>query len=368
MDINALIGLFLALAGTTVLALLLRAPARRIGLVDHPTVRKTHCTPTPLTGGIALFLAVTAGLLVAAPATPGLVPILAGGALLVAFGVLDDIRELHYRLRFVVQAAAAACLVFGADVRVESLGNLLGFGPIELGLLSVPFSIFAIVGLINAINMLDGLDGLAGGVTLVSLAAVLLVAGAAVPALVMPALILAAGVIGFLLVNYRFPWRRRAPIFMGDAGSNLLGYYLAWFVIALPQQAPETVSPIAALWLVGLPVADTLATIWRRKRQGLSAFDAGHNHIHHLLQRAGFGINATLFLVLCIAAAFALIGLSQTFSGSLPEPFLSYLFVAALAGTYKLLEHIAPLMHPLHERFRVQAQHPAQPLKTGADE
>ncbi|MGD8275881.1 MAG: MraY family glycosyltransferase [Thiohalocapsa sp.] len=368
MDINALIGLVLALAGTTVLALLLRRPARRIGLVDHPTVRKTHCTPTPLTGGIALFLAFTAGLLVAAPETPGLVPILAGGALLVAFGVIDDVREIHFRLRFVVQAAAAGCLVFGADVRVESLGNLLGFGPIELGLLSVPFSIFAVVGLINAINMLDGLDGLAGGVTLVSLAGVLLVAGAAVPALVMPALILAAGVIGFLLVNYRFPWRRRAPVFMGDGGSTLLGYCLAWFIIALPQQAPESVSPIAALWLVGLPVADTLATIWRRKRQGLSAFHAGHNHIHHLLQRAGFGTNTTVLLILCVAFAFALIGLNQIFSDSLPEPFWSYLFVVTLAGIYKLLEHIAPLMLPLRERLTGRAEHPAPPVETSAEE
>ncbi|MBK1633621.1 hypothetical protein CKO31_23320 [Thiohalocapsa halophila] len=367
MENNALLGLVLALVGTTALALLLRGPARRVGLVDHPSVRKTHCTPTPLTGGIALFLAASAGLLLAAPETPGLIPVLAGGALLVGFGAFDDIREIDYRLRFLVQAAAAACLVLGADVRVESLGNLLGFGEIQLGLLSVPFSIFAIVGLINAINMLDGLDGLAGGVTIVSLAALLLAAAAAVPVLVMPALVLAAAVLGFLLVNYRFPWRKRAPVFMGDAGSTFLGYCLAWFVIALPQQAPDTVTPIAALWLVGLPVADTLATIWRRKRQGLCAFDAGHNHIHHLLQRAGFGINATVLLILCASAAFALIGLDHIFLDSLPEPYLSYLFVAAIAVVYKLLQHVAPLRRLL--RGRVAEDAPNQPpIEQGAEE
>lgn len=368
MENNALLGMVLALAGTAALSLLLRAPARGIGLVDHPSVRKTHCTPTPLTGGIALFLAASAGLLLAAPGTPGLIPILAGGALLVGVGASDDIREIDYRLRLLAQAAAAACLVLGADVRVESLGNPLGFGRIDLGLLSAPFSIFAIVGLINAINMLDGLDGLAGGVTLVSLGAVLFVAAAAVPVLVMPALVLAAGVLGFLLVNYRFPWRKRAPVFMGDAGSTFLGYCLAWFVIALPQQAPDTVAPIAALWLVGLPVADTLATIWRRKRQGLCAFDAGHNHIHHLLQRAGFGINTTVLLILGVSVAFALIGLDHVFQGSLPEPFLSYLFVAAVAVAYKALEHIAPLMHPLRRRFAARGTSRPPPVEQGADE
>jgi UDP-GlcNAc:undecaprenyl-phosphate GlcNAc-1-phosphate transferase len=368
MDHTGLFAMMLALAGTPALSLLLRSPARRIDLVDHPSERKTHCTPTPLTGGVALFAAVAAGLLVAAPATPGLAPILAGGAVLVVFGVFDDVREIDFRLRFVVQAAAAACLVLGADVRVETLGNLLGFGPIELGLLSVPFSIFAVVGLINAINMLDGLDGLAGSVTLVSLAAVLLVAASAVPSLVTPALILIAAVLGFLLVNYRFPGRKRALVFMGDAGSTFLGYCLAWFVIALPQQAPAAVAPIAALWLVALPVADTLATIWRRKRQGLSAFHAGHNHIHHLLRRAGFGINATVLLILCASVVFALIGLDQVFQQFLPEPLLSYLFVATVAAIYKLLQHIAPLRSLFSGRPAAGAPNQPAPAKQDAAE
>jgi UDP-GlcNAc:undecaprenyl-phosphate GlcNAc-1-phosphate transferase len=351
MEIKLLLGVALALAGACALSLLLCPPARSLGLVDHPNVRKTHCTPTPLTGGIAMFIAFIAGAMIAgASDLPGFWPIAAGGALLVAFGVLDDLREIDYRLRFVVQAAAAACLVFGGDVRVDSLGNLLGFGELDLGLLAVPFSIFAIVGLINAVNMLDGLDGLAGSVSLVSLAAIMLVAAAAGSALLLPALLLAAVIVGFLLVNYRFPWRQRAHAFMGDAGSTFLGYCLAWFIIALPQQAPESITPIAALWLVGLPVADTLATIWRRKRQGLSAFDAGHNHIHHLLQRAGFGVNATVLLVVLSAAAFAMIGLHSVFADAVPEPALSYLFVALLIVSHATLEHLVPFVQPLLRR------------------
>ncbi|WP_295544073.1 MraY family glycosyltransferase [uncultured Thiohalocapsa sp.] len=358
MDNQTLLIAVLAFGVAALLSLLLRAPARMLGLVDHPDARKTHRTPTPLTGGVAIFLAFSIGLTLAGTSTPGLLVILGGGAFLVLLGLLDDIYQLHYRTRLVGQAAAAACLVIGADVHVDTLGNLFGLGPIDLGPLAILFSIFAVVGLINAINMLDGLDGLAGSVACVSLAGVLLLANAVAPALTMPAAILAAAVLGFLSVNIRFPWCKRAHVFMGDAGSTFLGYCLAWFVIALPQQAPAEVPPIAALWLVGLPVADTLATIWRRKRQGLSAFEASHNHIHHLLQRAGFSVNVTLLIIVLAAILFVSIALDRVFWQSLSQPALFGLYVLALAATYKLLQRVAPRRRLWRRR---QAKRRAEP-------
>lgn len=349
------LGTLVALVVAALLAMALRASARKIGLIDSPDHRKDHAQATPTTGGVAMFLAFFTGLTLGGAEVPGLVYIFSGGLVLVILGVLDDIRHIDFRFRFAAQAGAAAFLVFGADVRVESLGNLLGFGEIPLGMFSAPFTIFAIVGLINAVNMLDGMDGLAGGAAAVSLAGIFAVSLSAVPALSGPVLVLIGSVVGFLLVNVRFPWRRAAPVFMGDAGSTFLGYCLAWFVISLPQNGSAVISPIAALWLVGLPVADTLATILRRRRQGLSAFDPGHNHIHHLLRDAGFGTNGTVVTVCCIAAVFTGVGLYQVSFRTPPEAVLSFSFVVAVLGTYKLMQYAVPLAKPLRRLLEVKS-------------
>jgi UDP-GlcNAc:undecaprenyl-phosphate GlcNAc-1-phosphate transferase len=277
-------------------------------------------------------------------------PIVSGAGVLVAIGLVDDRYDIDFRIRFLVQGIAAAFLVIGAGVRVEGLGNLLGFGTIDLGFLSVPFSIFAVVGLINAINMLDGLDGLAGSVTLVILAGIIVLASGTDSVVLTSALILAAAVLGFLLLNFPFPGRKHALVFMGDAGSNFLGYCLAWFVMALPQQAPDSVAPIYMLWLVGFPVADTLATMWRRRRQGLSPFHAGHHHSHHWLRRAGLGVGATVWILMLVSMGYVLVGINGALNGWLPEPTLIFFFIAVLAFKVMLLSR-AELLTQLIQRY-----------------
>lgn len=272
--------------------------------------------------------------------------IMAGAGLLLALGLVDDLRDTDYRVRLLVQGLASLFLVIGADVRIESLGNLLGFGTIDLGLLAVPFSVFAVVGMINAVNMIDGLDGLAGGISLIILSSVATFAIMTGSALMFPALILAASVLGFLLLNYRFPWRRKASVFMGDAGSYFLGYCIAWFVIALPNDASQTIAPIHALWIAGFPVTDTLTTMWRRRRQRLSMFHASHDHAHHLLRHAGFSVDATVLLMVLMTAAYAFVGLGNALNHQLPETALSYLFVVSLVVYSLLLRSILPLTKP----------------------
>ncbi|MGB5735277.1 MAG: MraY family glycosyltransferase [Thiohalocapsa sp.] len=296
-----------------------------------------------MTGGVAMFLAFGIGVWVTGVLDDRFWPIMIGAALLVVIGLFDDRHNLDFRIRFVGQGIAAGVLVIGAGVRVDSLGNLLGFGVIDLGFLAIPFSIFAVVGMVNAINMLDGLDGLAGSITLVILGGIITLGVAADSGVVMPALILAAAVLGFLALNFRFPWRPRARVFMGDAGSNFLGYCLAWFVIALPQHASETVAPVHVLWLVGFPVADTLATMWRRGRQGLSPFHAGHDHAHHWLRKAGVGVRMTVLILVLTSFAYTLTGVSGALYSSLPESVLTYLFAVILALMAMLLPRIGLL-------------------------
>src|SRR5690606_19857231 len=158
------------------------------------------------------------------------------------------------------------------------------------GPLSLPLTVFATVGLINAINLIDGVDGLAGSLVF---GALLMLCCAALYAgnseLAGRILVLSGAVAGFLAWNFRFPGRARAAVFMGNSGSALLGLAVAWVCFRLTQNPGHPVSPVLALWLLPVPVMDCLVLIVRRLREERSPFSAGRDHIHHVLQDAGFG-------------------------------------------------------------------------------
>ncbi len=340
---------FFSFSITIALILILSPLAARFGLMDHPSERKQHATPTPLIGGIAMFCAIIASLALTDLPLQTSGPFIAGAFTLVAFGTIDDANELDYRARFLVQALAAAILVFCGDLRIGTLGNLLGFGPIDLGPFSVPFTIFtifAIVGMINAINMLDGMDGLAGMVCLGIgiLVPIILFSGLLGAAdIATVGIIVAMSVTGFLLFNYRLPWRTKARVFMGDASSNLLGFSLAWLSLMLTQSETLQLSPIAILWVVGYPVIDTIRTMRRRRKRGMSPFLPSRDHVHFLLQQAGFGTNRVVLIVSGISAVLT----SSAFIahiGGVAEPILTLGFILLFIGHDSLLNRFIPLL------------------------
>lgn len=329
----ALVGLAL----TTLLIALLIPVANHLHLVDHPDQRKRHVAPTPLVGGVAMYLGTLAGLLLSDIPLQTFGPFAAGATLLMVAGIIDDIRDLDYRIRLAVQCAAAGILIAWGGLSIDSLGNLVGLGPISLGPMTIPFTLFAVVGLINAINMLDGMDGLAGGVVvaiLVPVSAYAAVAG--LGHLAAATVVVIACVLGFLLFNYRFPWRHKAPAFMGDAGSTFLGFTLAWVMLSLFQHPESHLPPIGILWIVGFPVADTIVTMWRRRRKGLSVFRPDRDHIHYILQRSGFGINATVLIIAGLTALFATGALIASSQG-VPQPLMTAAFVLLLYLHYRLI-------------------------------
>jgi UDP-GlcNAc:undecaprenyl-phosphate GlcNAc-1-phosphate transferase len=249
----------LAFPATAALIVFFRRHAPQLGLVDVPGGRKQHHDEVPMVGGLAMF----GGLVVAALATGGVLTanaaILAGLALLVLLGFVDDRNELSARTRFIVQAAAALIMVYWGGVRLDNLGNLFGYGDVIMGRWSVPMTVFAVLGVINAMNMIDGADGLAGGLALMALLVLSVIAGGDLGGtLLLP---LAAAVAGFLVFNLRTPWRDRASVFMGDAGSMLLGFALAWYTVDILQRAGFThgqtvvIVQALALLLAGIGVA-----------------------------------------------------------------------------------------------------------------
>jgi UDP-GlcNAc:undecaprenyl-phosphate GlcNAc-1-phosphate transferase len=206
----------------------------------------------------------------------------------------------------------------------------------SLGWLSVPFTVFATVGIINAMNMIDGADGLAG---LLGLAALAMLAAASVYAgnvvLAERLSVLCGALAGFLAWNIRLPWRPRAKVFLGNAGSALLGLVIAWAAFRLTQNPGHPVNPVLALWLLPIPVMDCLVLIVRRLRAGRSPFFADREHIHHLMQDAGFGptraaLWLTLFTLLCGLAV------GQAMRLDVPNPLLLAVFVVMCVGWYLL--------------------------------
>jgi UDP-GlcNAc:undecaprenyl-phosphate GlcNAc-1-phosphate transferase len=296
----------LAISAGAVLIFARIAPALR--LVDHPGGRKTHQDPVPLVGGLAIFAALLSAAWLGGVA-PAASYLLFALSIVIAVGFWDDVAEISPKLKFGIQIAASAVMIWGAGVHLESVGNLVGFRAIGLSVLAVPITIFAVVGVVNAVNMMDGQDGLAGSISLVAFGWYALVGHESNLALQSSVAIMFCGAIaGFLLFNLRFPWQPRARVFLGDAGSLMIGFALAWFAIDLTQGKDRTFPPIAALWIVLLPLADCVSLMIRRVRTNKSPFVADSKHIHHFLLRKGFSHGQTMALLVGISALCGTVG------------------------------------------------------------
>jgi UDP-GlcNAc:undecaprenyl-phosphate GlcNAc-1-phosphate transferase len=334
---SAIQGTLLAAATTWLLIWLLKPAALRLNLLDHPRGRKAHEAPTPVTGGLAMTLGVALGGFAAwSSLSPPRQALYLGMTLLLAVGLLDDLRDIRWWWRILAQVAAALILYYVGGVRVERIGDALGFPQHTLGPLSLPLTIFATVGVINAINLIDGVDGLAGTLVFCALAmfcCAALYAGNA--GLAGRVLVLGGAVAGFLAWNFRVPGRARAAVFMGNSGSALLGLAIAWVCFRLTQNPGHPVSPVLALWLLPVPVMDCLVLIVRRVREGRSPFSAGCDHIHHCMRDAGWG---PLGICVVLAGFSLLCGLvaGQAMRLDIPNPLILLAWVAMCVGWYRL--------------------------------
>ena len=326
----------LAAAGVTwFVQWLLHPLAPRLNLLDYPKGRKDHAHPTPITGGLAMLAGVLVlGFSSVLPIDSRVAGFLLASTLLVVVGLLDDLYDLSWKLRIPAQIVAALIMVYMGGVQVAQIGPVFGLDEFSLGILSVPFTVFATVGLINAINMIDGADGLAGSLVLAALV-MLTVAGIYSGNLEVAnrALLMAGVVAAFLSFNLRFPWRHKAKIFMGNAGSAFLGFVIAWLAFRLTQSPEHPVNPVLALWFVMIPVMDCLVLMVRRLRVRQSPFIADRNHMHHMMRDAGFGPTRSA-LVLSVITGICGVAVGQAMRWNVPHPLLLALFVLACLVWY----------------------------------
>lgn len=302
--------------------------APRLGMLDTPSARKVHATPIPRVGGLGIVLGALIPLLLWLPLEGQQLWFLFGALVLLGFGVWDDIQELGHYVKFFGQFLAVIPLVYLGDLHVSRF-PLLPPDALPDGV-ERAFTVVALVGMINAINHSDGLDGLAGGESLLSLLAILFL-GLAVDAELLVAITLATagGVLGFLRYN-----SHPARVFMGDGGSQFLGYTLGVLAILLTQQDYSAVSPAAALLLLGLPIADIIGVFVQRVAQGQNWFRASSNHIHHRLLGRGLHHYEAVALIYLVQAGLVSAGYFLRFESDL---LLLSLYLVAVATIFVAL-------------------------------
>ena len=317
--------------------------ARHIGVMDHPGGHKQHDTSTPFVGGVGVMTALICALFLMQIYYPsawtttlyGIVAINAGTIFLT--GLADDMWQLHFKTRFLLQTAVALSMAFLGGVVLGDLGSLFPGHRLGLGPLAVPFTVFATIGVINALNMIDGIDGLSGSISLVCLVLtgmVALMAGNQVNFTLIVALI--GGVAGFLYFNLRYPTNVRARVFLGDNGSMLLGYLFARLFIDLSQGPHRAMPPVTALWLFAVPLMDTVGVMLRRVWLSKSPFRADRTHLHHLFLRAGFRVFDTVIILAMIQLLLGLVGIAGLWLG-VPEWLMFAAFLLSFAGYFHIV-------------------------------
>lgn len=281
---------------------------RRYGLYDMPNARKVHSNPVPTMGGIAIVAGMMMALFLWFPFTSdiGQVAFFFSITVLFGLGIMDDLRDLSAKYKFIIQIGLAFLIAL-SGIRIQSFDGM--FGIHELPVFSqYTFTILAIVGITNAFNLVDGIDGLAGGIgfmSLMTLGLFLTISGDVNTALV--AFALAGGILAFLYFNFN-----PARIFMGDTGSLVLGFVIAVLCIRLLQVNAFAIdpalqhSPVFVLGIVLIPVFDTIRVFAIRIWKGKSPFSADRTHIHHLLTNQGFS-HVFAVRVICFVHAFILI-------------------------------------------------------------
>nr|WP_320193876.1 MraY family glycosyltransferase [uncultured Desulfobacter sp.] len=262
-------------------------------LVDEPDDRKIHVLPMPRSGGISMAIGAFLPVLIWVPMDNMIRAVHLGCAIIVVFGILDDVKNLKYWHKLCAQVAGALVVMIYGGVQIRCLGTLL---PIVV---SMPLTLLFIVGVTNAVNLADGLDGLAGGVALLSFVSIGFFAyQCANTYLALMCIAVSGAILGFLRYN-----THPAVVFMGDAGSQMLGFLCVVFTLMLTQ-ANTPYSEITPLFLIGFPIIDTLTVMGERMAKGGSPFKPDKNHFHHRLMKLGLFHSESVVLIYLLQSMF----------------------------------------------------------------
>ncbi|PCE67624.1 undecaprenyl-phosphate alpha-N-acetylglucosaminyl 1-phosphate transferase [Salinivibrio sp. YCSC6] len=295
---------------STCVLFLMRRFARIVGLVDKPNVRKLHSGAVPLVGGISICITLLYFLWDNADLIPHTDLYSLSILVLVIIGALDDKFDISYKIRFFVQALLSIAMVEVGNIELSTIGNILGTGNINLGIAGYIITVFAVIGAINAFNMVDGIDGLLGGLSIVTFAGIaFMMTTVNHYDLAYLSIAIIVAMTPYILFNLGLLGRKR-KVFMGDAGSMVIGFTIVWFLLLSSQTGQQaSIRPVTCLWLIAIPLMDMTAIMIRRIRRGHSPFKPDREHLHHIFQRLGLSSKQTLLVICGFAALFAGFGI-----------------------------------------------------------
>lgn len=310
--------------------------AHKIGAVDVPdSQRRVHKKPIPRLGGLAIFYGFLIALLCFAKIDQQLRGILIGALIIVGIGIIDDVKQLRALIKLAAQILAAVIVVLH-NVRITAISVpsfISESGILHLGIFSIPITIAWIVIVTNAVNLIDGLDGLAVGISSIasfSLFFIAILGGEQNVAIISAAL--AGGCLGFLPYNFN-----PAKIFMGDTGSQFLGFMLSAICIQGLFKGYVIISFIIPLLILGLPLFDTIFAILRRAWNHKPIMGADRGHLHHRLLDSGFSQKQTVAILYVIASILGISAVLVLERGAYVACMLILIAVSIAFGLYKLL-------------------------------
>lgn len=340
-----------ALVSVIVLVSKVKNFAQRIGALQaggetHGSGKRIHKGNVPNIGGIAIFSGFLLALLVGSMVNPTLIDayrvellaIILGAALMTLIGFFDDVWEVPVSVRLAAQLVAAGILVVNG-IKIGFITDYFGYGDyVFFGeSLSVALTLLWIVGFTNAFNFIDGLDGLSSGIAAISSLALLTVAMqfADRGAVVLLLAALAGASLGFLRHNFN-----PATIIMGDSGAYMLGYVLAAISVLGALKVTATVTVIAPVLILGLPLLNITQVTLRRLRRGANPALASNDHIHDLLRQHNGSKNLTVIILWVAALVLAILGmmLSQTPPKLVTLTVIGIIFLVTIVSYLRLWE------------------------------
>ena len=293
-----------------IMLFILRKVAKKINLVDRPNERKQHQGLIPLVGGISIYITLMLALWVKPELLVGSDIYVLCASVLVLMGAIDDKYDVDYRIRLVIQILISCSMIFGAGLSLKSLGGIAFGHELVLGPLGYIVTVFAVLGAINAFNMVDGIDGPLGGLTIATFGGLAYINYIDEQMLLARfCLLIMIVVLPYIILNLGFPFGVRRKVFMGDAGSMLIGFTVIWVLLQGTQGPKAQMYPVTALWLIAIPLMDMVTIMIRRIRKGHSPFKPDREHLHHICLRAGLSYRQTLFSICLLAVLLAASGI-----------------------------------------------------------
>ena len=299
--------------------------APKIGAMDIPKdERRVHKKPMPRFGGMAIYAGIMISLAISSVEEEEFIALMVGCTMIYILGVIDDLKDLKPLVKLIGQIICAVT-VFSMGIRIEFITNYFGPGNMMFGdVACCLITVLWIIAITNAVNLIDGLDGLAAGIAAISalcIGYVSYIHGQYAPTIAM--MVIAGAALGFLPYNFN-----PAKIFMGDGGSQLLGFSIAAVSVLGAVKSATIVVVIIPALVLGLPIFDTFMAIVRRVAKRQSIGTADKEHLHHRIMRAGFGQRRAVMILYCISGIMGIVAV--LYSRGLVIEYLGLIAVAIM--------------------------------------